>query len=326
MKHAVERLFELAERQPDAQILATHGRTYSYAQFVARAAGVLAALRAAGFARGDRVATLLEEYDSFFATTFAVWMGGGVVVPLNTSLPQSDIEWLIAKSRPRLVAVPATDTAVARGRRDARRRRRADPGRRAGRGFDVIGADELAMIMFTSGTTGVPKGVCQHLTAITANASHVSDVLGLAADDRIFINTPPYFTSGICHFLTLMSHGGGVTGQLGFFFGENLLAEMDELGCTRLRRRPRAPGARGRAARRGAGPGPPALLGQLRRPPAGQDDRQDAPCTARRAPVQHVRTHRGLGTPLRVAARRARPARGLGRRADRRHDASRRGA
>ena len=38
-------------------------------------------------ARGDRVATLLEEYDAFFATTFAVWMGGGVVVPLNTSLP-----------------------------------------------------------------------------------------------------------------------------------------------------------------------------------------------------------------------------------------------
>ena len=127
MKHAVETLLELAERQPDAQILATRGRTYSYAQFVARAAGVLAALRAAGFARGDRVATLLEEYDAFFATTFAVWMGGGVVVPLNTSLPQSDIEWLIAKARPRLVAVPATDTVVPAGRRDARRRRRADP-------------------------------------------------------------------------------------------------------------------------------------------------------------------------------------------------------
>jgi long-chain acyl-CoA synthetase len=231
VKHAVERLFELAERRPDAQILATRGRTYSYAQFVARAAGVLAALRAAGFARGDRVATLLEEYDSFFATTFAVWMGGGVVVPLNTSLPQSDIDWLIAKARPHLVAVPGPDTVVPAGVAtlivDAGEIPVGQPA-----GLEVVGPDDLAMIMFTSGTTGVPKGVCQHITAITANASHVSDALGLAADDRIFINTPPYFTSGICHFLTLMSHGGGVTGQLGFFFGDNLLAEMDALGCT----------------------------------------------------------------------------------------------
>ena len=176
------------------------------------------------------------------------------------------------------------------------------------------------MIMFTSGTTGVPKGVCQHITAITANASHVSDVLGLAADDRIFINTPPYFTSGICHFLTLMSHGGGVTGQLGFFFGENLLAEMDALGCTGFGGAPAHLVRVVEPLDEVQDAGPPALLGQLRRPPAGQDDRQAAPCTARRAPLQHVRTHRGLGPPLRAAARRARPARGLGRRADRRHD------
>jgi len=231
VKHAVERLLELALRQPDSQLLATRGRTYSYAQFVERAAGVLAALRAAGFARGDRVATLLEEYDAFFTTTFAVWMGGGVVVPLNTSLPQADIEWLIAKSRPRLAATPAADTPLPGGVErlvvDAEAIPAAAPD-----GLDVIGPDDLAMIMFTSGTTGVPKGVCQHLTAITANATHVSDALGLQADDRIFINTPPYFTSGLCHFLTLMDQGGGVTGQLGFFFGQNLLAEMAELGCT----------------------------------------------------------------------------------------------
>ena len=231
MNHAVERLLELAARQPDARLLATRGRTYTYAQFVARAAGVLAALRDAGFARGDRVAALLEEYDAFFATTFAVWMGGGVVIPLNTSLPQSDIEWLIAKSGPRFVVTPADVTPLPEGVARVVVDAEAIP-TGAADDLDVIGRDELAMIMFTSGTTGVPKGVCQHITAITANARHVSDVLGLTADDRIFINTPPYFTSGICHFLTLMSHGGGITGQLGFFFGENLLAEMEELGCT----------------------------------------------------------------------------------------------
>ncbi len=88
------------------------------------------------------------------------------------------------------------------------------------------------MIMFTSGTTGLPKGVCQTLRAVSTNAGLVADTLGLTGDDRIFINTPPYFTSGICHFLTLMANGGGVAGQLGFFFGAGLLDEMEGLGCT----------------------------------------------------------------------------------------------
>jgi acyl-CoA synthetase (AMP-forming)/AMP-acid ligase II len=92
--------------------------------------------------------------------------------------------------------------------------------------------DEPAMIMFTSGTTGLPKGVCQTLRAISSNAGHVALTLGLRQDDRIFINTPPYFTSGICHFLTLLAAGGGVAGRLGFFFGAGLLDEMETLVCT----------------------------------------------------------------------------------------------
>ena len=48
----------------------------------------------------------------------------------------------------------------------------------------------------------------------------------------MFINTPPYFTSGICHFLTLLANGGGVAGQLGFYFGTGLLDEMEDEGCT----------------------------------------------------------------------------------------------
>jgi acyl-CoA synthetase (AMP-forming)/AMP-acid ligase II len=229
---AVDRLLSLARSQPERPLLLTRGRSYSYGSFARRAAALAADLSAAGVNRGDRVATLLEEYDNFFVAMFGVWLAGAVVVPLNTSLPQHDIDWLVAKAQPHLLLTENGTTGAGEAVRcvsvaAADLAERPIPGQ-----LVPVGRDDLAMIMFTSGTTGVPKGVCQTLRAIGGNAARVADVLGLAADDRIFINTPPYFTSGICHFLTLMANGGSTSGRLGFFFGDGLLTEMAELGCT----------------------------------------------------------------------------------------------
>ena len=98
--------------------------------------------------------------------------------------------------------------------------------------FTPRAADDLAVILFTSGTTGRPKGVCQTLAAVTGNAERVAAALRLTARDRLFINTPPYFTSGICHFLTLLAAGGSLVGEAGIFFGDGLLGRLAERRCT----------------------------------------------------------------------------------------------
>jgi acyl-CoA synthetase (AMP-forming)/AMP-acid ligase II len=247
MTDAVARLRRWAAERADATLLRTRGRAYTYADMEARATRVAAALQAAAGRRGARVALVLEEYDQFFVCMLGAWLAGQVVVPLNTSLPQHDVDWLLGKSQPDVIvladdeACPTPDDGPVRLVVTADAEGLVDGVREAGGEaapavpvdqLEAVTEDELAMIMFTSGTTGLPKGVCQTLRAVSSNAGNVALTLGLTAGDRIFINTPPYFTSGICHFLTLLAGGGGVAGQLGFYFGTGLLDEMEAEGCT----------------------------------------------------------------------------------------------
>jgi O-succinylbenzoic acid--CoA ligase len=67
--------------------------------------------------------------------------------------------------------------------------------------------ENTQVVLFTSGTSGAPKGVKHSLSSILGNASATIKKLDLDKEDKLFINTPFHFTSAICHFLAALGSG-----------------------------------------------------------------------------------------------------------------------
>lgn len=147
-----------------------HGTT-SYAALFAKAAGVGQAVMKAGVRPGDAVAILLRNSADAVAATFGVMMSGAVEVPLNPALGTAERIHCLAVSGARIVITSAglADDLVGcdctvldiTGIADAP----LDP-----RAFPAVAGDAPSRVVFTSGTTGLPKGaVHSHHGRWTAN-------------------------------------------------------------------------------------------------------------------------------------------------------------
>lgn len=215
-----------AELTPDSvaiEELAT-GRSLTYAALDERSARAAAMLERRGVGEGDRVAILCRNRLAFFEALFACARLGAILVPLNWRMPPAELDPLLAHSGPVLLLHGGEDGAVVHrlaapppaldldGDYEALVEASAP---RAGRG--TWPADGIWYLLYTSGTTGRPKGVIYTYKMALANLVNIGTAIGLGASDTTLSFLPNFHTAGInLHALPTLLQGGRVLLLPGF--------------------------------------------------------------------------------------------------------------
>jgi fatty-acyl-CoA synthase len=167
-------LYQRALRTPHRKALTFEGRTWTYAEMRERIDRLAAALRADGVCRGDRVGFLGLNQPAFLETMFAAARLGAVFVPLNFRLTGPELSYIINDAGVHTLVVDAAHRALIDSIRADLPCRRFWSAEAAVDGWpaasellaahaplatgEAVAEDDVAIIMYTSGTTGRPKG------------------------------------------------------------------------------------------------------------------------------------------------------------------------
>jgi len=185
-------------------------RRRTHAQFAGRVARVAGALQQLGMSTGDRVGILSLNSDRYLELYFAIWWGGGVVVPLNTRWSVGEIVHALDHCDTRLLAVDETFAPLVPDLSERSRSLRtviyAGDGPTPSGMFDyeqliddndpIVDSlrhdDDLAAVFYTGGTTGLAKGVMLSHANLYSGAM-IGLIEGVAKEGDVGLHAAPMF-------------------------------------------------------------------------------------------------------------------------------------
>lgn len=197
---------EAFERHAGRLALATGGgRRITYRALSDDAARIAACLAAAGARPGDRVLAQVERSPEAIALYLACLRAGYVYVPVDPALTATEVAWYVADSEPRVVVldparavVPTGDAEVllldAHGGGSLAERARALPARFAAH---ESAPDDVALLLYTSGTTGKPKGAMLTHGNLASNVRALASLWRFTPDDVLLHALPLSHVHGL---------------------------------------------------------------------------------------------------------------------------------
>lgn len=209
-------LVERAERSTARVAVVDEWGSHTYGQLLADSRAVAGALLGVDRDLGERpVAFLCQPGYHYVTTQWGIWRAGGTAVPLAVSHPEAELAYAVGHCAAGTVVagtamLPRVEPiARPRGLRLLEAERVA-AARDAVRDLPETGADRRAMVFYTSGTTGRPKGAVWTHRALVAQVEALTRAWGWSAGDRILSVLPLHHVHGVINVLmTALWNGAG---------------------------------------------------------------------------------------------------------------------
>jgi len=186
---------ESADAHPERPALLVGDETVTHAELASRAAAVAALLQERGVRSGDRVATLLPNGAAAVAALLGIWRVGAIAVPLNVLLARPEIETRLELAQVTVLLADEDELAAAGGDVVIASREPGDP----------------AAILFTSGTSGTPKGAVLTHGSLWAAAAGAGAAMAFQPEDVVLGAAPFSHVLGLSTgIVSTLAHGGAV--------------------------------------------------------------------------------------------------------------------
>lgn len=222
------------------------GSTYSWADFDAHVRGLMRGLSAQGIARGSRVSVLDRNSERYVFLHYALASLGAVLCPINMWLRAGEIAYILERTQPALLVTSAEFRALA-----AEASASLSPGPRVvthgepregdipweriadGPDGDLSSPqswDDPHMILFTSGTTGRPKGAIISHKRTVLDGMTASAAFGIRRGETMF-NYLPLFHTGAWDYLKLVFMHQGSVVLVDHFDGDEAVTLIERHHC-----------------------------------------------------------------------------------------------
>ncbi|QUJ76693.1 acyl--CoA ligase [Sulfitobacter albidus] len=195
-------------RSPDAPAISdSTGAAWSYADLNRAADEMAQVLTGAGVVENDRVLVLVENCATAAAVLFGAWQIGAVAIPFNARQTEGEVARVIRHATPAVV-VGTVDASP-----DAARHVAALGGKEVTGAFGTIalhkrasdpeaGLEDVAVLLYTTGTTGDPKGVMLRHSNMIFGGAASSELRALSPEDIVYCALPISHVFGLVSVLT----------------------------------------------------------------------------------------------------------------------------
>ncbi|WP_458413323.1 class I adenylate-forming enzyme family protein [Schinkia sp. CFF1] len=234
-----EKLAEHAKVQPEKVITIFQGRETTYAQFYQQAKNLAGYFQQRGYQKEDKIALFLQNSDYFLICYYACQLGGFTVTPVNTKLTAPEVEYILTHSEAKALIyderlnnilnqlnLDQFEDLLVVGKESALEDILFDnsiPFQEVS-----VNEDDIAIIFYTSGTTGRPKGVMLSAGNVRAIIQIWGEALGLVTDDRMQISTPLFHCAAAHCFSVPVIYKGGTVVIEEAFSSEKTLSTMEQ--------------------------------------------------------------------------------------------------